>query len=139
MFMKARKKAESLGRMSGKRYKILFAGILAITVVHFVMQMSFIKIENSHSAELTARIEDLKSNDSSVETKQPDGKIVDIKPEEYEVRKVKVVTMPENVQPVTRRQPEIVPPPSRTQTKKKAVRETRAERLRRAEKFLTGV
>jgi len=128
-----------LKKISGKRYKIIFGGILAITIVHFVMQISFIQseIESLRSADLTAQTEDLKRTESAVEIKRPDAQIIDIKPEEYEVRKVKIITIPENAAPKMRRQAETVPLP--TQVKKKAVRETRAARLRRAEKILTGV
>ena len=132
---KAINKKSFLKKIYGKRYKIIIAGILAIAVVHFAVQLSFIRSENSRSDELTAQIEGLKSEVPPVEVKQPDSRIIDIKPEEYEVRKVKVVTIPEYVQPAPRRQVEIVQP----QPKKKPARETKAERLRRAERILTGI
>jgi hypothetical protein len=124
-----------LKKLSGKRNILIFAGILAVAVVHSVVQLSFIQSETLRSAELTAQIDGVKFEESAVETKQPETQIVDIKPEEYKVRKVKVATIPEYVQPIARRQAETIAP----QTKKKVVRETKTARLRRAEKILTGV
>jgi anti-sigma-K factor RskA len=133
-----------LKKVSGKRYMVILAGILAVAALHFAAQISFIQNENPRSAELIALIEDLKSDEKlAVEIKQPDTQTIVVKPEEYEVRKVKVITIPENEQPVSRRQVEAIPPatavaPS-TQPKKKAVRDTRGARLRRAERILTGI
>jgi hypothetical protein len=124
-----------LKKLSDKRNILIFSGILAVAIVHSVVQLSFIQSETLRSAELTAQIDSLKFEESAVETKQSESQIVEIKPEEYKVRKVKVITIPEYVQPVARRQVETVAPP----TKKKVVRETKTARLRRAEKILTGI
>lgn len=128
-------KTSFLKKLSNKRQMLILAGILAVAIVHSVVQLSFIQSEYLRSAELTAQVEGVKFEELTVETKQPGAQIIDVKPEEYKVRKVKVVTIPEYVQPVARRQAETRAP----QTKKKVVRETRTARLRRAEKILTGV
>jgi hypothetical protein len=120
-----------LKKISWKHITI-FAGILAVAAIHSLVQLSFIQSENFRSAELSAQIENLKPEELEVETKPAENQIIDIEPREYKVRKVKVVTIPEKV---SRRPIENVQP----QAKKKVMRETRAARLRRAEKILTGV
>ena len=107
------------------KHTVILAGILAVAVVHFVVQLSFIQSEKLRSAE--------SSDELTVEIAPPETQIIDVKADEYEVRKVKVVTIPERVAPQSRRRAEVVP------VKGKIVRETRAERLRRAERILTGI
>ena len=113
------------------KHAAIFIGILAVAAIHSLVQLSFIQSENFRSAELSAQIENLKPEELEVETKPVESQIIDIEPQKYDVRKVKVVTIPERIS----RPSEIAPP----QAKKKVVRETRAARLRRAEKILTGV
>jgi hypothetical protein len=130
-----------LKKLSNKRNILIFAGILAVAVVHSVVQLSFIQSENSR--ELTAAIENALSEELSTEIKQPESRVIEILPEEIQVRKVKVITIPERVQPLAaNRRAEVVTPPISNlpaTSKKKVVRETRTARLRRAEKILTGV
>ena len=130
-----------LKKLSNKRNILIFAGILAVAVVHSAVQLSFIQSENSR--ELTDDIENAVSEDLTVETKQTEARVIDIVPEEFKVRKIKVITIPENVRPVaaSRRAETITPPTVNLPptSKKKVVRETRTARLRRAEKILTGV
>ena len=135
-------------KLTGKRRILIFAGILAVAVVHTAMQLSFIQGEKLRSVELTASapaapIEEVKLPEFPSETKQDEAAaIVEIKPEEYEVRKVKVITIPERVQqqPVIRRQQQQVVETVQPTVKRRSVRtETKADRLRRAEKILTGV
>ena len=129
-----------LQKISGSRRILILAGILAVAVVHTVMQLSFIQTEKLRSVELTAAapIREVKLPELPTETKQTEAQVIEIKPEEYEVRKVKVVTIPERVEPSIRRhqQAETIQPT----IKRKVVRpESKAERLRRAEKILTGI
>ena len=113
------------------------AAILVITVTHFVLQLSFIQTKNFQVTE------DLQVVETPVENVKLDKQTVDNKEEEfiakeYKAKRIKDITAPKTVKPVVRRQPETVPPP-RILPGKKANRESRAARLRRAEKILTGV
>jgi type IV secretory pathway VirB10-like protein len=128
------------GRIARKRNIIIVLVILAITVGHFVTQISFIESENKKIVESLAKsapvieptdTEIAESNSQPLETKQTD-----------EILLPKPVDLPKNVQPVkivqkeARRQPEPAPLPNNF--KKEAKGQSRAERLRRAEKLLTG-
>lgn len=116
-----------LRRISIKHYTIIGAVILAITVMHFVLQISFIQKENLRAVETAPEI---------VQPPEQAVQVIEINPKEYEVRKVEIITIPEVVQPVAPRQTEAAP--VRIPSRKKPVRESRAERLRRAERILTG-
>jgi hypothetical protein len=126
-------KISFLKKISGNRRKLTIAGILVVAIVHSAGQLFFVQDENFRSAELTAQNEPVKFEESKVEQERSDGQIIAVKPEEYEMRKVKVSTISENNKSISRRQVEAAPP------KKKAVRETKEARLRRAERILTGV
>ena len=107
---------------------IAIAAILAVGVLHFVYQLSFISTETSENrgmAEAPAKIE---------QVRQPP---VEAPPVELEAKKTNEVTAPKPAAPVQKLQPQAAP--AKTQLKKKEPVETRAERLRRAEKILTGV
>lgn len=122
-------------KISEKRRKIIFGGILAVAAVHFAVQFSFIQSEKLRSIESVVEIENLESEDLAAETKEPDRQFTGMKPEEFEARKIKAAAISEKAQPLPRRQTEI----SQPQIKKKIIPETREARLRRAEKILTGV
>jgi hypothetical protein len=108
---------------------------MTIAVTHFALQMNFIQKENLQSVETAVGIE--KNFETEVEKNSPAKQIIEIAPEQVEVKKVEVITLPEYVKPAPRQRKETVPAPK--PVKKKEVRETRAERLRRAERILTGV
>lgn len=125
-----------LKKIARKHYIIVGAAILVITVTHFVLQLSFIQTKNLQITE------DLQVVETPVENvkldKQPVGnKVEEFVAKEYKTTKIKDITAPKIVKPAARRQPEIAPP--RILSKKKVNRESRAARLRRAEKILTGV
>lgn len=138
-------------RRAIEKYKILAgAAIFAVLVMHFVWQFSFIQKENLRNVETS-----LKSTEPDVPLTQP--QIAEVKPEirkdqqpdelQSEKPLVEVETAPEakkivensaekNSQPAEFRQP--VGKKISPAINKKAVRESAAERLRRAEKLLTG-
>lgn len=126
---------------SGKYYAIVGSVILLIAVTHFVMQLSFIQKENLRSVETAVEVDKViePKMENAVTTKQ----VIEIAPELVEVKKVEVITIPEVVKAAPRQSREIVPS-VKTSNRKKAVRETnrydesRDERLRRAERLLTG-
>lgn len=111
---------------SGKsRLTIVGAGILALLLLHFVWQISLIQSENPRVVEMP------------IQTGQSEKQIVaEIEPE-YEAKNRDIVKPPKIVAPVEPPLTEIKP--SQTVFRKKAPVETRAERLRRVEKALTGI
>lgn len=117
-----------------KRYKIAGAAIFAILVLHTIWQFSFIQSENLRAAE--AELETIKPEKLPVPIKEsePPVKVNSV----YQAKKSDVVISPKTVQPAAYRQSEtkIAPPPM---LKKKPVVESKSERLRRAEKLLTGM
>ena len=128
-------------KKSGKYYAIVGLFILAIAVVHFTMQITFIKEETLRSSETA--VESDKVIEPQVENALPVNQVIEIAPEQVEVKKITVVTLPEIVKSAPRTQEEIIS--VKTPNRKKIVREgkserkSRAERLRRAERILTGV
>ncbi len=114
-----------------RRYKIT-AAILAIFVLHFAWQFSFIQRENLRMAEdslNTARLDVLPVEDQTA-----------VEPVEITTETAAKTSVVErtvkSVVPVKYTPPENNRPP--VELKKKAAREPRSERLRRAEKLLTG-
>jgi len=112
------------------RNAIAVAAILVIGVLHFVFQISFIRRESAENrvpAEAPAKIEQLRE------------KTADNKPVEFEAKKADEVVVPEkNKRAIKQNRPEAIavkPPPK----KREQPAETRAERLRRAERILTGI
>lgn len=103
----------------------VIAAILAIGVLQFLYQLTIIKNEKTQITESPATIEKVSEQKS------------EIKPAEFEVKKVDAVMPEKTAAPVRQRQTEIAP--SKPQQKKKEASEPRAERLRRAEKILTGI
>ncbi|MEO6589303.1 MAG: hypothetical protein ABIP06_08365 [Pyrinomonadaceae bacterium] len=126
---------------SGKYYALVGSFILLIAVTHFVMQLSFIQKENLRSVETAVEVDKViePKVDNAVTTKQ----IIEIAPELVEVKKVEVIIIPEVVKAAPRQSREIVPA-VKISTRKKSVRQpnqsdqSRDERLRRAERLLTG-
>jgi serine/threonine protein kinase len=99
------------------------ATIFAVIIILFISQFIFFQSENHQNEIISAQIE----NEQSGEVKT-----------EYEARKLDIVTMPvPPVKPIVKREPRTAP--SRTVIKKKELRKSKAERLRRAERILTGV
>jgi outer membrane biosynthesis protein TonB len=126
---------KSLFKKSGKYYVMIGLFIMTIAVAHFALQMIFIQKENLQAVETAVEVE--KNIEPNIEKNSPVKQVVEIEPEQVEVKKVEVITIPEYVKPAPRQQKEAVHAPK--PVRKKEVRETRAERLRRAERILTGV
>ena len=122
---------------SRKYYALIGLFILTIAVVHFAMQLTFIQKENLRSVETAVE------TTQEVDTAPPVKQYIEIEPEQYEVKKIEIITIPEKVKPAPRVQKEsaapAAPAPVRKIARKKDSGETRAERLRRAERLLTGV
>lgn len=112
-----------LNKPTRRHYTGAGAAILLVIVLHLAAQIVFFKSENPESEITSAKIE----NEQSVE----------IKPE-YEAKKSVVVEMPAPVSPIVQPQPKKIAP-ALPVVKKKEPRESKVERLRRAEKILTGV
>ena len=121
-----------LNKLTLNHYTIAGAAIFAIIVVHFVLQFTFIQSENFRSALTSIPPEPIK--EKSVEINPINDEIKAIN----EPLKLDIVTIPKTAAPTVRSpQRKILTP--QTIVKKKEPRESRAERLRRAEKILTGV
>ena len=121
-----------LRKPARKHYSKAGAAILAIIILHFVSQFIFLQNENYESERVSAKTKDTRNN------KQNSEQNVEIKTE-YETRDSGIIQTPAPaaVPPTFRRKTETAP--SQTVIKKKEPRESRAERLRRAERILTGV
>ena len=108
-----------------RRNTIGIAAILVIGILHFAFQLSVIQTEKKQVAENPVSIEQVRE--------QP----AETKPVEFKATKADVV-LPEKPAPqIKQRQSETAP--SKPQFKKKEAIEPKAERLRRAEKILTGI
>jgi hypothetical protein len=121
-------------RLSKKIFKwrnaVAVAAILAIGVLHFAFQMSFISREISKNRPLLevppVKIEPLLR-----------AAPVEIPPTEFKIKKINAPLSQRSAAAIRQRKAEIAlpkPPP-----KKKDAFESRAERLRRVERILTGV
>jgi len=117
-----------LSKPAQRHYTKIGAAILAVIVLHFVSQFVFFQSEKP-----APKIEAV--NQPSVEIKTENEPIAEIKIES-EAIKTDVAEAPEAAQPIV--QPEPKNAPSRI-VRKKESRESRAERLRRAERILTGI
>lgn len=122
----------SKGKSAPRHYTIAGAAILAVIILHFVSQFIFFQSEK-----ISPKTEAI--NHRSVEIEPEIEPIAEFTTESA-AKKPSPVRKPETVAPTVTVQPEIKPaPPSRVVIKKKEPRQSRAERLRRAEKLLTGV
>lgn len=114
----------SPGKSAQRRYTTAGAAIFVIIILHFVSQFIFLQSEKT-----SPKTEAL--NHQSVQVKPENEQNVEDKALESAAKK------PDAVLPVVQPEPKAVP--SRVVIKKKESRESKTERLRRAEKFLTGV
>lgn len=125
-------------KKSTKYYATIGAGILGIAFVHFGLQMTYIQRENLRSYE--AAVETNKIEVPQTEENIPAEKTIEIKPEQVVIKEkeIEIIKVPEVSKAVPRRQSEAVAPEKRN-VRKKDTTETRTERIRRAEKLLTGI
>lgn len=136
---------KSFPRKFPKKYPVIIGVvILGIIITHFAFQMNFIQTEQFHAVEVAVRTKNAEIKKPAAKVEKPVSQVINIYPEFYEVQKVKIITIPEKIEPAPRRQVEKVPA-LKTQPKKKTARKTdqtemteKEERLRRAEKILTG-
>ena len=117
-----------ISKPTRKLYIKAGAAIFAIIILHFVSQFIFIQNEKLES-EITSAATEIEQSSESI-------KSTEIKTED-KTKTSEIVKAPVPAAPIV--QPETKIAPSRTVIKKKEPRESRAERLRRAERILTGV
>jgi hypothetical protein len=133
-FMKTIKENASFKELFKWRSELAFVAILAIAILHFAFQFSFIRSENSENS---------RAAEFPVKIEQPLPQVVEIKPAEieakkqFETKKITSVKPPKSVVPIRQQRTEAAP--SKPLLKKKVPVESRAARLRRAERILTGV
>lgn len=121
---------------SKKYYAVIGAGILGVAFLHFGLQMIFIQKENLRSVETAVEIEN--KNIPQIEENLPVENVIEVKPEQFAVKEIEIVKPSETAKTAVRRQKEVAAP-ERKAVKKKEANEPRADRLRRAERLLTGV
>ena len=120
-----------------KHYKLAATAIFAIFVLQFVWQFSFIQSEKVRNVEKTLNEIQLEELPAKIIEKSVEVKTVFVE------RKAEILISPKNAMPIVYRQPAIklTQPenkPTQAEIKKKPSRETKMERLRRAEQLLTG-
>jgi len=119
------------GRIFNLRNAVLTAAILAVGVLHFAFQMSFIQTEVGKNLPPVKQVPPVKSEPARVAA-------VENLPAEVEVKKADAVLPAKNVR-TNKSRLAVETAPAKPQTKRREAGETRAERLRRAERILTGV
>ena len=112
-----------LNKLAHRHRNKFGTAIFAIIALHFVSQFIFFPNDDSQMEENSPKVENQQTVEIKTENQVSEPNIV-AKPE---------AAVPSIVQPARK----IAPPP--TLIKKKEPRESRAERLRRAERLLTGV
>ena len=123
------------GRLVKRHELIAGAAIFVFILLHFISPFIFIRNEN-HSNEITSLKTENKQS-VSIEAEYKKEYKTEYK-KEYKAKSAEIGKTPVLVSPAAQTKPKIVPP--RTVIKKKEPpRESRAERLRRAERILTGV
>lgn len=151
--MNKTKKTALLGK-SGKFYALGIAVILIIALAHFAGQMFFIQNENLRALGSHADVEappliengrsDVPAPTAEKSANRPDEiseKLPPAAPQtnaSAKLRRTSAGRLPAAAKPQIRQSEEIVPV-RETISRKKTTRETRADRLRRAERLLTGV
>ncbi len=124
---KTNTRASFFSKITQKSHAIAAAIIFAVIVLHFASQFVFFQTEDDQRADFQA-----KKSSSITETLRN----VQIEPE-YDAENLKIAAMPEsNLETAVKSK--IKTAPSRTAVKKVEPRESKTERLRRAEKILTG-
>lgn len=138
---------KSFFKRFSKKHLFIGAGILTVMIVHFVIQTAFIQSEKMRSVESELQSKNINFNEIIVEEQKAFAPPIEVKSEdfeieseEFEVEKVSEVKPAKNSQPILRGQEKdvAVKSPVRKKTRSETKRETRAERLRRAEQILTG-
>lgn len=119
------------GKIKRMRHSIAGLALFSLVVLHFVSQFTIFKIENPQTEAPVFKPEIVAENKPVADAEKI---IQEEEPETTQAVKTSNPTEPNFVQPKPK------PAPARVVIKKKEPpRETRAERLRRAERILTGV
>jgi hypothetical protein len=144
---KAVEKKSFFKRFYKKHHIFVGAGILAVMIVHFIIQTAFIQSEKMRSVESEMQSENVNFSEIIVEEQKTFAPPVEVKPkdfgiesEDFEAQKINEVKPAKEIKPIPRRQEREIA--DKSPVKKKVLRETKketkAERLRRAEQILTG-
>lgn len=138
---KINNKISSLKKNGKRNYAVLSGTIFAIVVLHFAFQFSFIQSENFRILQNLTSLGEfgetakIAENTSVPEITETDDEKVNEKAA-VKIKRAKVVKKRQISKPIKKR---TTITPKRNSVNKKAPQpETRAERLRRAEKILTG-
>lgn len=118
-----------------RRSEIAFVAILVLAALHFAFQFSFIRsenIENSRVDEVPVKV-----NETPDKFEQVQERVIENQPTRFKTKKINNAKPTKNIVMVKQHQTKIVP--SKPLAKKKITVESRAARLRRAERILTGV
>lgn len=130
--------ADNFGKSRQKRYKVAGAAICGMIVLHFAWQFSFIQSEKLRAAESAVKAVLPEKTAVEIEKNQP---VISEKNELIEpienMKNSGDFSSEKAAQPKVYRQSETKPAPSET-VRKKEIPESKNERLRRAEKLLTG-
>ena len=132
-FMKLKENLSFKGLFK-RRSEIAFVAILAVAALHFALQFSFIRSENignNRADEIPVKV-----NETPDQIEQVQEQAIEIHPTKFKTKKSDNANPRKPVEAVKRHITEIAP--SKPLPKKKIKVESRAERLRRAERILTG-
>lgn len=117
---------------------LVILGIIAVAILHAVIQTYFVQSETSKNlviAEIPVKTEQIIL--PKIEVEPISSKSDEIVPKEFESKKINKIIETKSAPQIKQRQSEIVQP--KPQPKKKDAIDTRTERLRRAERILTGI
>jgi hypothetical protein len=126
-----------LKKTTKKHQTTAIIAIFSLIVLHFVSQFFFFgagssTIENSSVSVEPVAIENQQIAEVKIEKETAEVKV------KKEIKDLDVVTTPKTIEPIAKPQPKAATL-SRPLVKRKEPRETRAERLRRVERSLTGI
>lgn len=136
------------GKSVQSHYTKAVAAIFAVIVLHFVSQSIFFQSEKdslkteaiSHrSVEIEFETERQSAQIETEPTAKEEPQIETTPQPPQQQQQKKKQQQQKTILPVAEPELKPAPPPTRVVIKKKETRESRAERLRRAEKILTGV
>lgn len=123
--------ASTFSNLTYKSHTMAAIIIFAVIVLHFASQ--FVFFQNDVNQIATIQPEKIVAADEAA----TDNRIISVEIEpEHDAENLKVAAMSKDVPPIIKSETKIAP--SRTVTKKAEPRESKTERLRRAEKLLTG-
>lgn len=136
-----KKSFEVVSKIISKWQNVLvIVAIIAVAILQAVIQTYFVQIETSKNlivAEVSVKTEQIIL--PKTEAEPISSQNVEIAPKEFEPKKINNVVETKPAPQIKQRQTEIVLPKPQTPVKKKDAIDTRTERLRRAEKILTGI